>query len=140
MDAKEVSKRIKNIVEGSERDVIIDGHYAVDVVPAKQVHLVFVLRRDPDELKGLMKNRGFKESKIQENLEAEILDVCLSEAVAACGPDKVCEVDTSGREMADTVEEVISILNGKSQCRRSIVDWLGKLDNEGRLNEFFKLV
>jgi adenylate kinase len=137
VNVNKVSKRIKNIIEESEHDLIIDGHYAVDAVPAKEVHLVFVLRRDPDELIGLMKNRGFKESKIKENLAAEILDVCLSEAVDACGVDKVCEIDTSGKEIEDIVEEVISILNGSRQCRRGIVDWLGKLDHEGRLNEFF---
>lgn len=140
VDTKEISKRVMDIIEESERDVIIDGHYAVDVVPAKEVHLVFVLRRDPDELRGLMKTRGFKESKIQENLAAEILDVCLSEAVDSCGLDKVCEIDTSGKEIEDIVEEVISILKEKSQCRRGIVDWLGKLDQEGRLNEFFKFL
>jgi adenylate kinase len=138
VDTPKVSKRVRNIIKESERDVIIDGHYAVDVVPAKHVHLVFVLRRDPDELKRLMEKRGFKEGKIQENLEAEILDVCLSEAVKACGPDKVCEIDTSGREIEDVVEEIISILQGNRKCRRGIVDWLGRLDREGRLLEFFK--
>ncbi len=138
VDTHKVSQRARNIIKECERDVIIDGHYAVDVVPAEQVHLVFVLRRNPDELKKLMENRGFKESKIQENLEAEILDVCLSEAVEACGPDKVCEIDTSGREIGDIVDEIISILEGNSQCRRGIVDWLGKLDREGRLHDFFR--
>lgn len=140
VDTNKVSKRVKNIIEKSERDVIIDGHYAVDIVPAKEVHLVFVLRRDPDELKRLMEKRGFKESKLRENLAAEILDVCLLEAVEAGGLDKVCEIDTSGKEIEDIVGEVIFILQGKRQCRRGIVDWLGKLDREGRLHDFFEFV
>jgi len=140
VDINKVSERVKNIIEESERDAIIDGHYAVYVFPAKDVHLVFVLRRDPDELKRLMEKRRFKDSKIQENLAAEILDVCLLEAVETCGLDKVCEIDASGREIGDIVEEVISILQGKRQCRRGIVDWLGKLDREGRLHNFFKFL
>jgi len=138
-DTDRVSKRVQEIVKSSQRDIIIDGHYAVDVVPAKDVHIVFVLRRDPDELKSLMENRGFKERKLWENLAAEILDVCLWEAVSACGHDKVCEVDVSGKKVGDIVEDIISVLEGRKKCEVGIVDWLGKLEGEGRLHEFLKL-
>ena len=137
-DKDKVSKRLKKIMEASDRDVIVDGHYATDFVPAERVHLVFVLRRDPDELKGLMERRGFRERKLWENLAAEILDVCLWDAVKACGSDKVGEVDASGKGTSEVVEEIISILEGKRAWRVGTVDWLGKLEKEGRLSEFFK--
>ncbi len=140
VDARKVSKRLKKIIEDSEQDVIVDGHYAVDVVPKQDAHLVFVLRRDPDELKRLMEDRGFGEEKLWENLAAEILDVCLYDAVEACGLDKVCEIDVSGKEVKEVVSEVISVLEGKSECRVGIVDWLGKLDKEGRLHDFFESI
>ncbi len=133
-----VSERVKKIITDSQRDVIVDGHYSVDVVPAEDVHLVFVLRRDPDELRKLMENRGFSEAKIQENAAAEILDVCLCDAVEACGVDKVCEIDVTGREVDEVGEEAVSVLQGKRNPSVGIVDWLSKLDREGRLNEFFK--
>lgn len=137
-DTSRVSSRIQEITRESERDVIIDGHYAVDVVPAKNIHIVFVLRRDPDELKGFMENRGFKKRKLLENLAAEILDVCLWDAVSACGSDKICEVDASGKRVEDIVEDMISVLEGRKKCRVGVVDWLGKLEAEGRLNDFLK--
>ena len=139
-DIRRVSKRMKKIIEDSEQDVIVDGHYAVDVVPKQEVYLVFVLRRSPDELKRLMEDRGFGEEKLWENLAAEILDVCLCDAVDACGLDKVCEIDVSGKELKEVVSEVISVLEGKSKCRVGIVDWLGKLDKEGRLHDFFEAI
>jgi len=137
-DTGKVSRRLKKIVEASDRDVIVDGHYAVDVVRAERAYLVFVLRRDPDELKGLMERRGFKERKLWENLAAEILDVCLWNAVKACGSDKVCEVDASGKSAPEVVGEIVSILEGRKACRVGTVDWLRKLEKEGRLSEFFK--
>ena len=137
-DTSRVSKRIQEIIRESERDVIIDGHYAVDVVSANNIHVVFVLRRDPDELKGFMEDRGFKERKLWENLAAEILDVCLWDAVSACGSDKVCEIDASGKRVEDVVEDVISVLEGRKKCRVGVVDWLGKLEAEGRLDDFLK--
>lgn len=139
-DTRRVSERLKKIIGDSEQDAIVDGHYAMGVVPKQDVHLVFVLRRDPDELKRLMENRGFGEEKLWENLAAEILDVCLCDAVEACGLDKVCEIDVSGKEVKEVVSEVISVLEGKSKCRVGVVDWLGKLDKEGRLRDFFESI
>jgi len=137
-DTNKVSKRVQEIIKSSKCDVIVDGHYAVDVVPTKIDHMAFVLRRDPDELKGIMEDRGFKERKLWENLAAEILDVCLWDAVSVCGSDKVCEIDASGKKLEEVVEEMISVLDGKKKCRVGVVDWLGKLEEEGRLQEFLK--
>jgi len=137
-DADKVSERVQEIIRSSKRDIIVDGHYAVDVVPTKHVHMVFVLRRDPSELKGFMKKRGFKERKLWENLAAEILDVCLWDAVSTCGSDKVCEIDVSGKKIEEVVEDMILMLEGRKKCRVGVVDWLGKLEGEGRLHEFLK--
>lgn len=137
-DTDRVSKRVQEIIKSSECDVIVDGHYAVDVVPAKDVHMVFVLRRDPSELKSVMENRGFKEKKLWENLAAEILDVCLWDAVSACDSEKVCEIDVSGKRIEEVVEDIILMLEGRKKYRVGIVDWLGKLEGEGRLHEFLK--
>lgn len=138
VDTDKVSKRLKKIIEDCQRDVVIDGHYAVDVVPAKEVYLVLVLRRDPDELKELMEIRGFRKGELWENLAAEILDVCLWDAVKVCGIGKVCEINASGKEVREVVEDMISVLEGKRKCRVGVVDWLGKLDREGRLHDFFR--
>ena len=137
-DIERVSSRLHEILGVSKRDIIIDGHYAMDVVPAKDVHLVFVLRRDPDELKTLMEGRGFKGRKLWENLAAEVLDVCLWDAVRACAPDKVCEINVSGKTIEKVVEDMILVLERKRECRIGIVDWLGRLEAEGRLQDFLR--
>ena len=137
-DTDKVSRRVQRIIEASKRDIIFDGHYSVDVIPTEEINVVFVLRRSPDELKKEMEERGFREKKLQENLAAEILDICLWEAVSACGHGKVCEIDVTGREIGEVVEEAILVLKGKKKCRVGIVDWLAKLDRENRLHDFFK--
>ena len=137
-DIARVSRRVKEIMENCEDDIVIDGHYAVDVVPAKNVHLVFVLRRNPDELKRSLEDKGFTGRKLWENLEAEILDVCLWDAVKACGTEKVCEIDTSGKTVERVVTDIFLVLEGKENCRNGTVDWLGKLESEGRLDDFLK--
>jgi len=139
VDTDKVSKRIKEILESSERDVVIDGHYAMDVVSAKDVHLAFVLRRNPDELKKTLESRGFKKKKLWENLAVEILDVCLWDAISAYDSEKVCEIDVSDKKVEAIVEKILSILNGEEKCRVGIVDWLGRLEAEKRLHEFLKI-
>jgi adenylate kinase len=135
-----LSRRVREIMkrQGMNRDVIVDGHYATDIVPAKSVTKVFVLRRDPEELKQLMEKRGFRGRKLWENLAAEILGTCLYDAVEAVGLGRVCEVDVTGREIEEIISDVVSILDGKKQCTVGIVDWLGKLECENRLDEFLR--
>lgn len=137
-DTKRIAKRVEELIEASQTDVIIDGHYAVDVVPAKKTCIVFVLRRNPSELKSVLEDYGFEGKKLWENLAAEILDVCLWDAVSACGAEKVCEIDVSDRKIEKVVEEIVSVLNRKEKCKTGVVDWLGKLEKEGKLQDFLK--
>ncbi|MCK4933673.1 adenylate kinase family protein [Candidatus Bathyarchaeota archaeon] len=135
-DMEKVSGRVREIIQESDRWIIVDGHFAMDVVPVENVFLTFVLRREPDELREVLSKRGFENRKVTENVAAEILDVCLFDAVEAYGKRKVCEVDISQRSESEIVEEVIQIINGQKECRIGKVDWLTKLELAGRLEEF----
>jgi len=138
-DTDKLSQRIKRLIdEVNSRDVIVVGHFAVDLLSPEKIHKVFVLRRHPEELKDVLESRGYMERKLWENLAAEVLDVCLCEAVESCGEKKVCEVDVTGRNFEEVVGEIISILEGRKSCKVGITDWLGRLEAEGRLNEYTK--
>jgi adenylate kinase len=137
-DMNQVSKRITGIISDSSEILIVEGHYAVDVVPLEAVILVFVLRRDPEELRGILRKRGYGDEKIRENVAAEILDVCLYDAVDRCGVDKVCEVNVTGRTAEEVVNDVQQVLQGKKERKIGTVDWLGKLNSEGKIDEYLK--
>jgi adenylate kinase len=138
VDMKKVSERVQSIIKSYDQDIIIDGHYSMNVLPAKNVHLALVLRRDPEELKKILEDRDFRNRKLWENLAAEILDVCLWDAVRICGADKVCEINVTSKTIEEVAEEIVSVLEEKRKCRVGVVDWLGKLEKEGRLNEFLR--
>ena len=60
VDEKKTKQRIRKIIAQCESgNIIIDGHYAVNVVPEELVSHVFVLRRNPVELRKLMEQSGF---------------------------------------------------------------------------------
>jgi len=137
-DTNKLAKRVQQIITKSSKTVIVDGHYSTDVMPKSQVTNVFVLRCHPKELGKRMEEKGFQGSKIKENLAAEILDVCLIDAVANVGEEKICEVDTTGRTVEAAVENVLSIIKGRNPCSVGIVDWLGRLEAEGTLEQYLQ--
>ena len=84
------------------------------------------------------KTIGYNEKKIQENLTAEILDVCLYEAVSKCDSSKICEFDVSYTKPEVVVEKMLQVLNKKMDCKVGIVDWLGILESNGELDRYLK--
>jgi len=140
VDEKRMKKATSRLIEGcGEQTVVVDGHYAASVVPKKLATHVFVLRRDPVELRKFMEKAGFSGDKLWENLAAEILDVCLVDALKAYGSEKVCEIDASGKSIEEIVVEILQVLNGSRRCYVGVVDWLGKLEREGLLEEYLKI-
>ncbi len=140
VDENSTRRKIREIVENCDKsEVIVDGHYAASVVPEKLATYVFVLRRDPVELRKFMEERGFSGRKLWENLASEILDVCLCDALDVYEGGKVCELNVSGESLEEIVSKILDVLKGSKKCRVGVVDWLGKLESEGLLEEFLKI-
>ena len=76
---------------------------------------VFVLRRNPKELKEFMQKCGFSDAKLYENLSAEILDSCLVEAMQT-QQGKVCELDVTGKTVDENVAEILDVLDKGKKC------------------------
>lgn len=137
---RKMKDRIRQIImESRKNSIVIDGHYAANVVPRRLASHIIVLRRNPVELRGLMEQSGFSNSKLWENLTAEILDVCLVDALTVYGGGKVCEIDASGKNPRDVVKNVMDILKCRSNCYVGTVDWIGKLESQGLLSEYLKI-
>ncbi len=139
IDEHKMTKQLDQIISNSQQDIIIDGHYAPSVVPKKLATYTFVLRRDPTELRKTMNICGFTGRKLWENLAAEILDVCLVDALNAGGSTQVCEIDVSGKTVAESVNEIARLLSGDEKCCVGVVDWIGKLEKEGVLDKMLKV-
>ena len=139
-DRAKLAARVKQIIEESpaRKDIIIDSHYATDVINSETATKVFVLRRHPDELRQVMMERGWQDQKIRENLAAEVLDVCLFDAIKAVGTEKVCEINVTSKGPEEVAQEIIQVLAGRESCTSGNIDWLGKLESQGRLDEYLK--
>ena len=105
--------------------LVLEGHISHHL----PVDRVIVLRTNPAVLRGRLQKKGFSENKIHENVEAEILDVILVEALGLHG-NNVYEVDSTGK-VSTSVQLVWEITQGHS-LERFIVgqyDWTGYLND-----------
>ena len=138
VDEKKMKQKLAQTIKDSENEnIIVDGHFAQAVVPKTLSTHVFVLRKNPKELKKTMEKLGWPENKIYENLSAEILDVCLVEALQM-QKGKVCEIDASGKTVDKLIEEVLVVLDGNKKCYSGFTDWLGMLEREGTTDQYLK--
>ena len=123
VDLERTTTRLMEIIQEGRDPLIIEGHFSQDVVSPERVSNVFVLRRAPWRLKDELESRGYNPEKVKENVEAELLDVCLVEAIEAYGKEKVCELDTTSVKADEIIEIITSVLRGERSCEIG-VDWL----------------
>jgi len=94
------------------------SHYAHRMA----VDLVVVLRCSPAVLRKRLEARGWPPAKVQENVEAEAIDVITQEAAERVS--LAYEVDTTGRTAAETADAILRILQGKTEGHElGSVDW-----------------
>jgi len=118
-------------------DVVLDSH-VVEIFPKKLIDKVFVLRTHPFLILKRGAERGWTIEKCLENAQAELLGVCFSDALRFYGRKKVWQVDCTCRSIEEIVEEIVSIVQGKRR-RESRVDWLTRLEEEGKLDLLLRM-
>lgn len=91
-----------------ERSTIIEGH-AIDLIPRTMVTYCIILRLNPGVMRQRLSDRGYSENKIEENIEAEIMEICYWDAVDAFGEERVKMLDTTNISIDTLVTEVKSI-------------------------------
>ena len=105
-------------------DLVLEGHWSHKL----QVTGAVVLRCDPRLLVERLSSRKYAEAKVKENVEAELVDVILVEAIEGLGKDRVAEIDASNIDVEAVAEAVLEVLNGDfNRYQVGSVDWSGQL-------------
>jgi adenylate kinase len=94
VDPKKLARALMRIISTSKRCLIIDSHMS-QCVPKSAIELCIVTRCGLPELSSRLKKRGYSEHKVRENLDAEIFDICLMEAIEK--GYRIVSVDTTKR-------------------------------------------
>jgi adenylate kinase len=137
VDDVRLSHRLQQIISNQTKPIILDTHYTIQSSEILDISLVVVIRLDPDELTKRLRARKYQESKIFENVAAEILDVCLLDAVQHFENHLVTEINATNRDVEEIINIIIKTLEGELKAHTGWVNWLEKLENEKRLESFF---
>jgi len=127
---------VENLANIIDFDGVVEGHLSHLLKP----DLTIVLRCNPAVLKERLSERNWSEEKLMENVEAELLDVILVEALEQAG--EVYEIDTTEMSVDEVADAVDSIIKGDEEVRKRYkpgrIAWLSEL--EDRLDEFVRKV
>ncbi len=94
------------------------SHYAHEMA----VDLAVVLRCSPAVLRKRLEARGWPAAKVQENVEAEAIDVITQEAARRL--PLVYEIDTTNRTPEETANAILDLLQGRTAGHEpGSVDW-----------------
>lgn len=115
LDVDELAENFARDFSG--KDVVVDSHLA-HFMPAD---LVVVLRAHPRLVGKRLKARGYSREKLGENVEAELVDVILVEALEE--NENVIEVDTTGKTPENVVEEILGLIERGVRRRVGVVNW-----------------
>ncbi len=92
--------RLKREIKRMGGDVLIESHYSHLLDPG----FVIILKCAPKDLIRRMKKRRWTKRKIEENIEAEIMEICKSEVVDR--GLKFCEIDVTGKSPKEIAGEI----------------------------------
>lgn len=95
-----------------------------------------MLRCSPDELTRRLGKRCYPPEKVKQNVQAEILDLPLYEAVQTFGKAKVAEFDTTRRQTNEVADEILATIQERRPRRLGVVNWLSNLQVQGKLAQY----
>jgi adenylate kinase len=104
-----VNRRVREMAITGDITVL-DSHLSHHLADS-----VIVLRTKPAVLRDRLQKRNYSTEKVEENLEAEALDIILCESVEWC--DNVFEIDTTSQSAERTLDDIRNILKGLAKGR-----------------------
>jgi len=105
VDERMLSKALVNLIKSKKApNLVIDSHMS-HCIPAKYADLCIVAKCDLKVLKRRLEKKGYSKDKVRENMEAEICEVCLSEAKEA--GHNVLVVDTSVKKPKELAKALL---------------------------------
>lgn len=127
---------LRSVAGSTNRGLIIDSHITFEIGPSPRVERTVVLRCNPVVLERRLKRKRWSKRKISENVLAEILDICLWEAVENYGWRKVSEIDTTNSNAEEVVRQAIRAIRRRRIQKRPRVHWLSALRHQGMLEHY----
>jgi len=135
---KRLRNRLCERAARTDHGLVIDSHIALETGPLPRLVRAIVLRCDPIVLERRLERKRWSKSKIGENLQAEILDICLWDTVEKYGWNKILEIDTTEKAPSRVIQLIMKDMHKKRIQRQPKVDWLLSLKRKGILARYLE--
>jgi adenylate kinase len=135
---KRLRNRLCELAARTDHGLVIDSHIALETGPLLRLARAIVLRCDPIVLERRLERKHWSKSKIGENLQAEILDICLWDAVENYGWNKILEIDTTEKAPSRVIQLIMKDMHKKRIQRQPKADWLLSLKRKGILARYLE--
>ena len=122
VDIKKVQSAVQKFC--STKINIIEGHLS----HLLEADIIIILRSNPDVISKRLKKRNWTSNKINENIQAEILDTATLEALEKHNRKKIFEIDTSKLKTESSVQIIKKIINNSKSKKYTVgrIDWTEK--------------
>jgi len=136
IDVEKLDDYISKTYGNYETLIILEGHLSHLLT---NVDYIIILRCHPKTLWKRLQSKNWKKEKIRENVEAEILDIILCEAVEKHNEDKLFEIDTTSLQPEEAAAIIIKLIEsgfkrdeklsiGRIDWSEEILDWWKGVD------------
>lgn len=134
VDLGKLNEYLKEHLENIDKTeiVLIDSHLSHNL---SFTDIIIILRCHPKTLETRLKNKGYNPTKIQENLEAEAIDVITIESVELHGNNEVYEIDVTNKNVNDVANDVLKIIKCEDSARDDYK--IGKIDWSEEILEWY---
>lgn len=127
IDIEKIDNYIKDWINKKEI-LFVEGHLSHLL---KNVNYVILLRMHPKKLKKNLRKKKWLKEKIKENIEAEILDIILCEAIEIYGSNSIFEIDATEKTIEEVALIILNIVENNFQNIKNFkigsIDWSGEL-------------
>ncbi|MCX8204553.1 MAG: AAA family ATPase [Candidatus Nezhaarchaeota archaeon] len=137
VDLPKVRRRLRTLAKRSPLKLVVSSHIP-DVAFRGDVDVAIVLRLHPCELKRRLEALNWPFPKVRENVIAEVLAVCLKDALSYYGEEAVFEVDVTGLSVEEAAIHLAELLKSRSGARG--VDWLSRAIEDEELAKLLALL
>ena len=121
------------------QDSIIVGHLAPYVIDPLLVDLAVILRRSPYELIKIYEDRSYSQTKISDNMVAEILGIISYDALKNFEFSKLSELEiATGVLPSLSAQKIVNMYMDKKQRSFGNIDWLPLVQNDPDMLKFLK--
>jgi adenylate kinase len=121
------------------QDSIIVGHLARYVIDPLLVDLAVILSRSEYELRKIYDDRSYSQTKISDNMVAEILGIISYDALKNFEFSKLSELEIATSILPSlSAQKIVSMYRDKKQRSFGNIDWLPLIQNDPDMLKYLK--